>query len=568
MFLRRRIGVVQHCLTFCLGLAAVAAAWSLGRYADDPRPLAEAVADVPTSPTAPSTRFAAHAHHFHQHLAAVHRIRVDRRARLARVAVVPRRGRIARRHGRTVGSHTHTVPIATDPDVSRGLFGAEQVRDAQPDPVAASNVNTVVDAASVRVTWTTNYPTLSQAAAATGEAPLLWSEVPTNATLTHEATFADLAPATTYRLWLHDFDTITNDEATTTLTVTTPPRGATTTASTAGGAIFVDNKPFFPLAVWDTCTDAIGSRVAEGINLFMAEGCGHEENLAAALGGNAFAVVDATSKLANQPGVIGWYYPDELDGRLSAPLAPADVAKLAVTAPGGMLRFLTLTNHFFSGAAPPPIGRTLYPNFAALADVVGFDLYPLQNWCRTDAYAAVFDAQRELVTLAAGKPTFQWIEARQMDCPSTPAPTPASVAAETWLAIAGGAHGIGYFPNDWSPAIGDEIRALNHTIGELAPALLGSMPVTTNAQAPVKVGAYSADGALYVIAVNSDTKPVDAQIHVDGADARTFSAFGEGRTLTAADSTLTDHFDPLGVHIYIAAPDGWDGVSGSSRRRA
>src|SRR5205814_1221348 len=83
---------------------------------------------------------------------------------------------------------------------------------------------------------------------------------------------------------------------------------------------------------------------------------------------------------------------------------PADVTSMAVTPPDGMLSFLTLTNHFFSGAAPLSIGRSLYPAFASIANVIGFDLYPLQNWCRNDAFQSVYDAQRELDTLAAGKP--------------------------------------------------------------------------------------------------------------------------------------------------------------------
>src|SRR5438477_472908 len=136
-------------------------------------------------------------------------------------------------------------------------------------------------------------------------------------------------------------------------------------------------------------------------------------------------------------------------------------------------RFLTLTNHFYSRAAPLPQGRALYPPLVANADVIGFDLYPLQSWCRFDSFGDVYDAQQELVRLAQGKPTFQWIEARAMDCAGDPAldPTPATVRAETWLAIAGGAHGIGYFPKDWSPEIGAEIAREKAEIETLAPAL-------------------------------------------------------------------------------------------------
>src|SRR5262249_18259264 len=111
--------------------------------------------------------------------------------------------------------------------------------------------------------------------------------------------------------------------------------------------------------------------------------------------------------------------------------------------------FLTLTNHFYSKAAPWPNGDQVYPAYIAKSDVVGFDLYPLQGWCRRTAFPDVFDSQREIVKLAAGKPTFQWIETAGMEnCPNGPtAPTPESVKVESWLAIAGGAHGLGFFPS-------------------------------------------------------------------------------------------------------------------------
>jgi hypothetical protein len=147
-----------------------------------------------------------------------------------------------------------------------------------------------------------------------------------------------------------------------------------------------------------------------------------------------------------------------------------------------------------------------------------------------------------------------------MDCSAATSPTPATVAAETWLAIAGGADGIGYFPDQWSPAIGDEIGALNAQIADLAPALLAPEAPAT-APPPIKVGARTLNGALYVIAVNSSTASFDVQLQVDGAGTRTFDVVGEGRQVTATDNAISDHFDGLGVHIYVAAPAGWTRAS-------
>ena len=93
------------------------------------------------------------------------------------------------------------------------------------------------------------------------------------------------------------------------------------------------------------------------------------------------------------------------------------------------------------------------------ADVVGFDMYPIVKFCGRVPLLDVFRAQRELMTIyAPGKPTFQWIETSKMtgECPTLQI-TPQIVNAETWLAVAGGACGIGYFTNSWT---GDALESL------------------------------------------------------------------------------------------------------------
>ena len=376
----------------------------------------------------------------------------------------------------------------------------------------------------------------------------------------HDAVIGGLAPSTEYVFWLQSVDDW-GRVATAELNVTTPssesPRVSTATVS--GGSILLDAKPFFPLALWDVCPSQVSRLIDNGINPFMGDGCGDENALLARLRGQTFAVTNGTNGMTLLPSLIGWYYPDELDGRLGAPPSDADLKELAVDPPAGLLTFLTLTNHFYSGAEPLPLGRELYPHLAALANVLGFDLYPLQNWCRDDRFDAVYNAQRELEALGAGKPTYQWIEARQMDCAAGNLdPTAATVRAETWLAIAGGADGIGYFPNNWSDTVGAEIRELNSAIAELAPALLSEPHQADSNQDLVKVGARVLNGAIYVIAVNSSRTPVQASIHVPGLGGRPLAVLDEERQLaTSNDEIRTDIFDLLAVHIYVAAPPGW-----------
>jgi hypothetical protein len=220
-------------------------------------------------------------------------------------------------------------------------------------------------------------------------------------------------------------------------------------------------------------------------------------------------------------------------------------------------KFLTLTNHFYSQAAPLPQGRGMYPALVANADVLSFDLYPLQNWCRYDEFGHVFDSQAELVQLAAGKPTFQWIEARgDMDCHDPRLdPTPATVHAETWLSIAAGAHAMGYFPYDFPADIGAQIAREKHDIQGLVPALLdAALPASAVNNNDVKVGARLHNGAIYVIAVNATRKPMTATINVTSLGDRQLTSLDRTRFVTAQNGSFQDTFGPLDVRIYISAP--------------
>jgi hypothetical protein len=183
----------------------------------------------------------------------------------------------------------------------------------------------------------------------------------------------------------------------------------------------------------------------------------------------------------------------------------------------------------------------MYPGLAARADVVGFDLYPLQELCRRDFLTAVFDAQHALTALASGKPTFQWIEVRELNCPTVPV-TPATVRAESWLAIAGGARGLGFFPNDWDPAIGAAIGGVSARIRQLEPALLQPWrPGGLESSSPdVRASERDYGGARYVVAVNA------------GTTAATIRLAGSDPPLALAGSPT--RLPPLGVGIYVFPP--------------
>jgi len=197
-----------------------------------------------------------------------------------------------------------------------------------------------------------------------------------------------------------------------------------------------------------------------------------------------------------------------------------------------------------------------YPVLFQIPDVLGFDLYPLQVWCRRDAFPAVYEAQRELAALAGPRATYQWIEVGRMEfCNGRPDldPTPLTIRAETWLAIAGGARGIGYFPDHWQPPVAQAITQLNTEISALGPALLArALPATASA-GPVRVGARRFNGATYVIAVNTSWRRVTATVGLAGLRG-VARAFGENRALTVRSGGIRDGFGPLQAHVYVVGP--------------
>jgi hypothetical protein len=426
-----------------------------------------------------------------------------------------------------------TAPTSTTPPPVPGIGNAQAL---QVSPYGAT------------IAWTTAEPsTATLRFGPAGLEPVLWATAPVLDTV-HRVELRGLAASTTYRVAL----TGTSAEQQTahaTLSFTTQPAPAQQVGSIENGVLRVNGEPFFPLLSWQQCPDQWPASVAAGVNLVaVGSPCASPGSALTALQGRALvAAADATSA-AGAP-VLGSFYPDEADARgLSGSSLPA--------LPAG-IRFLTLTAHFASAAAPLPSGRGMYPGLIAAADVVGFDLYPLQELCRRDLLPLVFDAQQELEALAPGKPTFQWIEVRGMRCGTSPgvAITPATIRAESWLALAAGAHGLGFFPPDWDYDAAPVIAAIGARIRQLEPALLQPVvPVQTDGAAGVRATARSYNGAVYVIAVNAGTTAADVRFTVPDLGDRTLTVLGGSATLHARDGVFTDRLAPLRVRIYFAPP--------------
>jgi hypothetical protein len=421
-------------------------------------------------------------------------------------------------------------------------------------PPAISDVRTVaLTPFTATLSWSTSEEATSRVVYGL-DTPVVWT-APTVSGTSHTATVSGLTAASTYHL---DITATTADgrSSVSQFLLTTPALFGPVRASTGNGALLLDGQPTFPKLVWNQCPDAVAGNLAVGIDFFMGNGCGSSSQLATWLSGTAFAIGDAKETASARAGSVGTFLPDEWDTHLPNDFSTADANRLIPPSPGSGPRFLTLTNHFYRHAAPLPQGRGMYPGLAASADVLGFDLYPLQNWCRFDSFGDVFDSQLDLVALARGKPTFQWIEARQMDCSGAQLdPTPETLRAEAWLSIAGGAHAIGYFPNNWSDTVGAAIAQVNHEISTLTPALV-EPPIAASASldSTVRVGARDHNGAVYVIAVNASRAPATTTITVPALVDRELVTLDGQNKASAKDGAFTTTFAPLEARIYIAAP--------------
>jgi stage II sporulation protein D len=451
------------------------------------------------------------------------------------------------RRGTLAGSRESAPRWTLQPQDAPKAPAPLEIRDVQIRSVTSS---------SAVLTWSTNLPAVTQGARSFSSTPRIWTVIAPSS-LEHQTQLEGLGGSVPYHVWLFARDEYGQTASTDLIVVTQPAPELQATIDR--DTILVNREPTFPLMVWAACTSDVAAKLTQGINLFMGNGCGPDRDLTDALDGRALTVVNAASAGEESPGIIGWYYPDEWDAHLQSAVTREDLAKDIPAPQPGRISFLTLTNHFYSRANPLPQGKGMYPTLMSIPDSIGFDLYPLQVWCRP-AFGDVMDAQSELGD-TSGKPSFQWIEVAPMEhqCKEQKQldPTPETVRAETWLAIAGGADGIGYFPNVWSAEIGDVIAQSNWQIKELAPALLAPDWEASSETTGLRVAARQLNGALYIIAVNTNDRAVSAVIHVPKLGARTTEVVGETRSVTAQADSFSDQFAPLDVHVYVAPPEGW-----------
>jgi hypothetical protein len=345
--------------------------------------------------------------------------------------------------------------------------------------------------------------------------------------------------------------------------------GDTQALSAHAGTLRLNGKPFFPILAWAQCAADVPDNLAVGVTVFMGDSCNDTAALSAAIAGRAYLVPSVALRgdepTAILPRIIGWHQADEPDAN------GIDAAALPAPDPqSGRLTFLTITAHF---AKDQRWLTTQHPAawwaaYARRADVLGFDLYPLSHLCRQPKLGirSVFDEQRDLVRLAAGRPTFQWIEASAIDgtCGADPV-SPQALRAEVFLAIAGGANGIGYFTHAWANgpwvrfAVSDALRtamiATDAELQALATVLQGPDAASlVRGRGGILVGARRAGRHLLVVAVNPGAATVRGRLDFARYAPGSVVAWNERRALRLVRGGFVDTFAPLQVHLYDVTP--------------
>jgi hypothetical protein len=356
---------------------------------------------------------------------------------------------------------------------------------------------------------------------------------------------------------------------------------------------FADGPPsaptFFPIAVWLQSPSNAAAYADIGINLFIGLYQGPTDaQLAALTTAGMPALCDQAGVYANHLNdatILGWTQQDEPDnaqpdgqGGYGPCVDPAviqgiydDFKANDPTRPVYLNLGQGVAWEGWYGRGSACAGRLdMYPQYEQGADIVSFDIYPLNE---TDAsvkghlWLVALGVDRLRQGSNYSKPVWNWIETTGIDDPAS-TPTPAQIRAEVWMSLVHGSAGIGYFAHIFSPSFIEAgllsepgvkagVKAINTEIASLAPVLntpsIGNAATVTsqNSAVPVDTMVKRQGGALYVFAVAMRPGTTHATFTVRDARAGTATVIGESRTLPLVNGSFEDDFAAdYAVHLY------------------
>jgi hypothetical protein len=346
---------------------------------------------------------------------------------------------------------------------------------------------------------------------------------------------------------------------------------------------------FFPIAVWLQIPKNAARYQKAGINTYIGLWKGPTEEQLSALKQTGMYVICEQNEVSlrhlKDRTILGWMTRDEPDNaqsrgaRLgwSSPIPPEKVVEeyhaMKAADPSRPV-FLNLGQGVawddWYGRGNRTHHPEDYPNYAAGADIVSFDIYPATHPSKAVSGNLWYVARgvERLVQWTEGKKrVWNCIEAARIENENRK-PTPEEIRCEVWMSLIHGSRGLIYFVHQFKPKFIEAslledaellaaVTSLNRQITELAP-VLNSPTVrdavtvkTKSADAPVATMVKRHEGTTYLFAVAMRNESTPARFTVKGLrDDQSIEVLGEKRSLTAKEGSFTDRFAPWEVHLY------------------
>ena len=339
-----------------------------------------------------------------------------------------------------------------------------------------------------------------------------------------------------------------------------------------------EDTSYFPISVWLQSPSNASAYGAIGINQYIGLYNGPTQNdldtlTTAKVPTYCDQNTTGLSNLAN-PIILGWTQEDEPDnaqpdgqGGYGPCIAPSQIQSLYQTMKSKDASRPVFLNVGQGVANDAWVGRGScsnqpqdYPEYAKGADIVSFDIYPINDGLEIGLVALGVDRLNQAVQNK--KPVWNWIECTRID-QANPKPTPDQVKAEVWMSIIHGSMGIGYFVHQFTPTFDEKallddgamksaVAAIDQQIHDLAPAL-NTPPITnamTTSAQKIDTLVKRQGGKLYVFAVSMDTAQATATFTLTHDTFTTATVLGENRTVPIASSSFQDAFAGNAVHLY------------------
>jgi len=337
----------------------------------------------------------------------------------------------------------------------------------------------------------------------------------------------------------------------------------------SSGVLRLDGEPFFPIGIYHAQPEDYPTLANMGFNSVTAWGttlervrecldAARENGLKVVLEMSAFLrgeynpdVLGAmVEELSDHPSLLSWYTVDEPAGSRQLEWCVDASARIAELDPHHPVYLVSCNPGEFATYEPA-------------TEILAIDPYPIphasvkmvSSWM-----AAANDA------MPPNKPVWIIPQLQNLAAYQDPTkgrgPTAEEERCMVYLGLIHGAKGVIYYPYDdgpnglvHEPQLMDELPRINAELAELGPELLARKWLgaeSSDDQPDLVWAAYVGDQDAIVLVANQSEEPFAGRFALPWATDHDVDVLHETRSVAPdADATsVTDSFDPLGVHVY------------------